>query len=503
MTPRPHQHQKSDEGFAKLKEYGLVYFSMQERTGKTLTSILTAEKFGSKNVLVITKKKALPDFKDTLNAYKPNFNWDATNYHQVHKLNKDKYDLVIVDEAHSYVSGFPDRGKMWEAVHEVTEGKAVIFLSATPHAQGYQLMFNQLALSSFSPWKNYSCPFEWFDDYGFPNSFEKTIFKPNGRSYKVEISTYNEVKDKKIEREISHLFISGTREELGFEHEPEDIVHYVPLTSETRELYNYAVSNCKIGFNNEEKDLSDKGAMRAFLHQLEGGVGKDYIDTLNVKRFLKKIDGKTFVFFKQGSKSNKKTIILTNRGEFVIQIGSKQTKSIIEADSIKIENVSNEEYGENVNYAKASLTIKKSPNPEETIVKNTQKEQFFMFFNCEKINFILEKFGDSPNVAIMYHFRAEKEKLEHFFKKATLLQGTTNAEGVDLSSFDHLVIYSQDYSTSKHTQRRARQANMERKTPINVHFLLVKGAVSDDVYEAVSINKSNFVDNRFQKKILR
>ena len=66
----------------------------------------------------------------------------------------------------------------------------------------------------------------------------------------------------------------------------------------------------------------------------------------------------------------------------------------------------------------------------------------------------------------------------------------------------HLIIYSQDFSTARHTQRRARQANMNRDEPIIVHYLLVKGGISEQVYNTVTINKTNYVDLLFERKEL-
>jgi ERCC4-related helicase len=117
--------------------------------------------------------------------------------------------------------------------------------------------------------------------------------------------------------------------------------------------------------------------------------------------------------------------------------------------------------------------------------------------NQEKIDFILANFGDSPDVVIMYQYIAEKAKLEAHFKKATILQATSYAEGVDLSSYAHLIIYSQDWSTARHSQRRARQANMARKEPIKVHFLLSAKAISEQVYTAVAKNKVNYIDSLY------
>jgi len=52
-----------------LSQHGLVYLAMEERTGKTLTSIILAERTTRTKVLVLTKKKALDGWKETLNSY--------------------------------------------------------------------------------------------------------------------------------------------------------------------------------------------------------------------------------------------------------------------------------------------------------------------------------------------------------------------------------------------------------------------------------------------------
>lgn len=79
------------------------------------------------------------------------------------------------------------------------------------------------------------------------------------------------------------------------------------------------------------------------------------------------------------------------------------------------------------------------------------------------------------------------------------MQATSYAEGVDLHKYKHLIIYSQDFSTARHTQRRARQANKARHEAITVHFLLVKKGCSEQVYKTVSVNKKNFVDSVFTR----
>lgn len=391
VKPYNHQIQLAAQAAEILREHMIVYLAFEERTGKTLTSILVIEALAVAKCLVITKKKALDGWLDTIAKYKPAKQLDVTNYHQVAKLGPMDYDIVIIDEAHSYVSGYPKTSKMWADVKRMTLGKPIIYLSATPYAQGYQLLYHQFALSSWSPWKKHKNFYQWFAMYGIP----KSIYA-NGR----QIPQYNSVREDAFDC-VKHLFITKTRKELDFEHEPEDVIHLVELSDWTKALYNQLTKERIVRLPNDQELICDTTMkLRTSLHMLEGGTAK--IDNIYLD--------------------------LPNR---------------------------------------------------------------------EKIDYILANWGDSPDVVIMYQYIAELAKLQAAFKQAKILQATSYAEGVDLSSYSHLIIYSQDWSTARHSQRRARQANMARKTPIKVHFLLVEKAISEQVYTAVAKNKVNYIDSLY------
>ena len=122
------------------------------------------------------------------------------------------------------------------------------------------------------------------------------------------------------------------------------------------------------------------------------------------------------------------------------------------------------------------------------------------FEETEKIDYILEKWGDTEDLVIFYHYKAEELLLNRRFKKARILQATSFAEGVDLHKYKTLVIYSMDFSTARYSQRRARQCNMKRDVAIDVHYLLVKNGISESVYTTVAINKKNFINSYFTKQ---
>lgn len=395
MTPYAHQLSLSLVGLEILKQHGILYLAMEERTGKTLTAIIAAEMSKYKSILVITKKAALDGWRETLDAYEHKKSYTTINYHKAHKVTHD-FDLVILDESHNYISSFPKPGKIWKELRPMLRLKPIIYLSATPHAQGPQMLYHQFALSSYSPWKKYPNFYSWFKSFGKPYQLEIGGFKVN---------QYDRCEEELILGTCDQFFITKTRKELGFEHEPEDKLHYIQLGEATRYVYNTLLDDQIIELNAGMLVCDTTSKLRFALHMLEGGVAK--------------IDDRY--------------IVLANR---------------------------------------------------------------------EKIDYIKAEFGDNKDLVIMYNYKAELTKLQAEFKNARLLQATSYAEGVDLHEYKDLVIYSQDFSTARHTQRRARQANKKRDTPITVHYLLVHRGISEQVYKIVSKNKKNFVDSVFQKETI-
>lgn len=395
MKPYPHQYTLANKVYDVLNAKGLAYLAAEERTGKTLAAILVCERTPCTKVLVLTKKKAIPGWLTTLEAYPHAAVYTVTNYHQAVKL-KDEYDIILMDEAHNYISSYPKTSAIWKAVATLTKGKPIVYISATPHAQGYQQLYHQFKLSSYSPWRKHATFYSWFKTYGKQYSIEL-----NG----IEVKQYTRTKEELILPDIEGLFITATRESLGFEFEPEDKLHWITLGEAARSVYNELLEHNIVELHAGTLVCDTNSKLRYALHQLEGGTAK--------------IEGAD--------------IVLGNQ---------------------------------------------------------------------EKVQYILDTWGDVSSLAIMYNYKAEKLKLEAIFKNALLLQATSYAEGIDLSGYANLVIYSQDFSTARHTQRRARQANMKRDTAIIVHFLLVKKAISAQVYKTVSVNKRNFVDSVFKKALL-
>ena len=125
-------------------------------------------------------------------------------------------------------------------------------------------------------------------------------------------------------------------------------------------------------------------------------------------------------------------------------------------------------------------------------------DKYYEVGNLEKINYIKKHFGDTADISIMSHFVHERELLKKHFKNAVIYSSNANAEGVDLSHSKYFIIYSSDYSGAKHIQRRERIININGSNTLKVIFLLIKGAISQQVYAATS-KKLDFNNAMFKK----
>lgn len=103
---RDYQDQISTQAAQLLEQYKICYMAMECRTGKTLTALAAALKYGAKSVLVLSTVRALRSIYADYNMMRPTFTMDAINYESAQKCLGKHYDLVILDEAHR-LGSFP------------------------------------------------------------------------------------------------------------------------------------------------------------------------------------------------------------------------------------------------------------------------------------------------------------------------------------------------------------------------------------------------------------
>lgn len=262
---RPYQKDIIDKGSSVLLRKGFVYLAMEVRTGKTLTSLGIAQKLGAKNVLFLTKKKAIPSIEHDYSLLNPGYNISVINYESMHKLPNIKWDIIIADEAHG-MGAFPKPSKRAKDLNKlIYRTKArVILLSGTPTPESYSQMYHQvygIANNPFSKYRNF---------YAFAQDYVKLTSK--------RINGY-EIKDyggglRHILDVMSPYTISYSQEEAGFVVETTEKVLEVSL-----QPYTYAIMNqlkAKLVVEGKEEVILADTAVKLMMkiHQLSSGTVK-------------------------------------------------------------------------------------------------------------------------------------------------------------------------------------------------------------------------------------
>lgn len=139
-----------NDGYAKMMKHNGFFLSDVVGLGKTIVAALIAKKFFFSNgfpthrshTLIITPPALKEGWEDTLHKFKLD-NYDVITNGSIHKVkNPEKYDLVIVDEAHKFRSdsatSYNELQKLCKTKtrHQVSDGsyydKKIILVSATP-----------------------------------------------------------------------------------------------------------------------------------------------------------------------------------------------------------------------------------------------------------------------------------------------------------------------------------------------------------------------------------
>ncbi|QDP61925.1 MAG: hypothetical protein GOVbin2056_8 [Prokaryotic dsDNA virus sp.] len=153
---RTYQQAIIDEGSKILRSNRFLYLSMEVRTGKTLTVLGIADRLQFKNVLFVTKKKAISSIMDDYNSLKPSFDIHVINYESLHKIPKVSWDMIVCDEAHS-LGAFPKPNKRAKLVKEIikTHTPSVVLMSGTPTPESYSQMYHQVFGIPNNPFKEF------------------------------------------------------------------------------------------------------------------------------------------------------------------------------------------------------------------------------------------------------------------------------------------------------------------------------------------------------------
>ncbi len=258
---RDYQTKGAEQGCKILKELGLVYFCWSVRTGKTLTALQTASNYGAKNVLFLTKKKAIKSIEDDYSKLPFKFALTVINYESLHKVKGD-FDLIILDENHGNAA-FPKPSKRTREIKLRFSRLPMIMLSGTPAAESPSQWYHQFWLSANSPFKGWPTFYKW------AKVFVDVEMKHLGYSV---VKDYSKGKEEVIKKVIKPYLLTFSQEEAGFSSKVDiEVLNIPPMNQDLIKRLN----KDKLLERKEESIIADTGAkMMQKIHQLENGTIK-------------------------------------------------------------------------------------------------------------------------------------------------------------------------------------------------------------------------------------
>jgi len=166
MKFRGYQQDLIDTALPILKQHKFLYLAMEVRTGKTLTSLGVSELLPIKNLLFITKKKAISSIQDDYDELNPDYTMTVINYESLHKVNPKGWDMIILDEAHC-IGAFPKPTRRAKMVGGIISRNScyVILLSGTPTPESYSQMYHQVYAIPNNPFSQYKNFYAFANDY--------------------------------------------------------------------------------------------------------------------------------------------------------------------------------------------------------------------------------------------------------------------------------------------------------------------------------------------------
>lgn len=262
---RDYQVDIANKAVKILKVNKIVYLAAEVRCGKTLMALETARLFGAKNVLFLTKKKAISsisgDYEDF--GYSKHFKLEVMNDESMHKLT-DKYDLVVHDESHRFGS-FPKPGVGAKTFKKMFANLPMIFLSGTMSPESYSQLYHQFWVSNASPFRKYTNFYKWAND------FIKIKKKYLGSH---EVNDYSDADRDKVMSVIKDYVITFTQEQAGFSSEIEEEILYVLMSPLTYSMCSKLKKDLIVE-GKEEVILADTPVkLQQKLHQMYSGTVK-------------------------------------------------------------------------------------------------------------------------------------------------------------------------------------------------------------------------------------
>jgi len=293
MKLRDYQVICANKAIEILTNNWIVYLALEVRCGKTVTSLETAKLFGAKNVLFLTKKKAINSIIKDYKDFGYTFCLTVINNESLH-LTSGNFDLIISDEHHR-CGTYPKPNKVTKLIKQRYSKLPMIFLSGTPHPESYSQIYHQFWISENSPFKS------WINFYKWAQVFVEVKQKHFGYA---KINDYSNCKYDKIKPIMDEYFITYTQKEAGFTSEVKENILRVKMKPYTYDLIK-RLEKDKIVQGKDELILADTAVkMMSKVHQLYSGTvkfesGKTMVIDDSKAIFIKEnFKEKTAIFYK-------------------------------------------------------------------------------------------------------------------------------------------------------------------------------------------------------------
>lgn len=262
---RDYQVDCANKALPILKKYGIIYFAMEVRCGKTVTAFETAKLFGAKKVIFTTKKKAIKgiteDYKDF--GYSDFFELTVINNESLHTIMDDNFDLLISDEHHR-AGAFPKPTKTAKDLKARFGHLPIICLSGTPHPESYAQIYHQFWIKK-GFWRLHPNFYKWFKDYGKPQKRHLGY---------AEVNVYTELNEKGtllIDKMKQMLFVSFTQKEAGFETSVNKKIIYCEPEHQLIDYSKKLAKNKFITINGNDIEADTAVKLQNKIHQISNG----------------------------------------------------------------------------------------------------------------------------------------------------------------------------------------------------------------------------------------
>ena len=270
MTLMPHQRKASQQLLKILAAWGIAYLAGELRTGKTITSLMTAQEYLLKRtrinvhhcrVVIITSKKAISSISQDYADAKVVYDLQIVNFEGIFKLSY-RPDFLIIDEAHR-LGAYPKPGKITKFIRAKFGNIPTILMSGTPSPESYSQLFHQLWVTMQGVWKQYVGFYKWAHDY----VDIKQEFIGMGRLR----NDYSHAK-KTVMQEFQKICVTMTQQQAGFDGKIVEEVHNIALPEYLYNVINMLKKH-RVYEDSKAVLMADTGArLFSMVHQLSSGT---------------------------------------------------------------------------------------------------------------------------------------------------------------------------------------------------------------------------------------